>query len=161
VPKRPIPAPAGLELRLIADHRRLGHLLQDLIAALTRGERDGVPALWGAFEQRLLAHLASEEQTLIYSLLKTRPRESRVLIAEHNHLRSRVTDLRSALGAGTLRAIDATMFLHELNAHMRHEESVLYRSASEELDESELAALEAALLQQEAPDAVAIRGSNA
>jgi hypothetical protein len=127
--------------RFVADHMELEALFTCLLARLGAGDREGIGRLWSEFEGRLTRHLEVEEKFMIPYLFASSPREARVLLEEHRHIRSRLVEL----GPGAdrlLAAVEAARgFLGEFRAHARHEEDVLYRWVDEHMATREPTAL--------------------
>jgi hypothetical protein len=111
----------------IASHVAIENLFRDVLAAIESGEAERVVPLWKEFERTISAHLEYEERNMLVDLLVARPREGRVILEEHRHLRARLAELRDALP--NIPIASARTFLNEFRAHESHEERVLYRWA--------------------------------
>jgi hypothetical protein len=136
--------PTGVDSHLtepmrVAEHRALTALYESFKRALQIDDAAHAD-LWAQFDAGLLAHLDAEEQTQVFELYKSCPRDARVLITEHNHIRARLIELRAARALGNMPTHVADNFYHELCAQMRREESVLYRSAAAGVDGTRIGA---------------------
>ncbi|MDB4998870.1 MAG: hypothetical protein JWM74_6302 [Myxococcaceae bacterium] len=109
-----------------ADHRRLEALVEQILSASEAGDAECVASSWGALKDGLLAHFDAEETHLIPDLLVTSERGARVIIGEHRHLRSRLTELGLAIELHVVKRALVSGFVHELRAHARSEERLLY-----------------------------------
>jgi hemerythrin-like domain-containing protein len=142
---QPVPPPEAIREGFLADHRRLEALVEDLLSAFERDDRDAVARLWTALESGLLAHFEAEETHLLPELLRKSERDARVIIGEHRHLRSRLTELGVGIDLHLVRLEMARHFVDELRAHARNEDRLLYRWADEHLGEPEQRAMLEAL----------------
>jgi Hemerythrin HHE cation binding domain len=134
----------------LADHLRLEALVEEVLAAFEANDREGVARLWTALESGLLAHFDAEETHLIPELLSsTSARDARVIIGEHRHLRARLAELGVGIDLHMVRVEMARDFVHELRAHARNEERLLYPWADEHLGENEQRSMLDALLPRE------------
>jgi hemerythrin superfamily protein len=122
--------------RLLADHRRLENLFDQLIAAFEANDREAVSSLWTQFDTQLLAHMSVEERYLIPSLLKADDRGARSILKEHEHIRARLTELGAGVDLHIVRVDSARAFVEELRAHARREDELLYKWADEHVAES-------------------------
>lgn len=137
--------PATIRDRLLADHRRLETLLERLLAAFEANDREDMAQGWTEFESGLLAHLEAEETYLFPALQRVSERDASVLIREHRHIRTRLTEIGVSLDLHTVRLASARDFVDELRAHSRNEDRLLYRWAGDHLDETQRTSLFAAL----------------
>ncbi len=137
--------PATIRDRLLADHRRLETLLERLLAAFEANDREDMAQGWTEFESGLLAHLEAEETYLFPALQRASARDASVLIREHRHIRTRLTEIGVALDLHTVRLASARDFVDELRAHSRNEDRLLYRWAGDHLDETQRTSLFEAL----------------
>ena len=119
-----------------ADHRRIERLLEQLLTAFEANDREVIARLWTGVEAGVLAHFEAEETHMIPDLLRRSPRDARGILAEHQHLRSRLAELGVALDLHLVRLETARNFVAELRAHAKNEDRVLYRSADEGLSEA-------------------------
>jgi hemerythrin-like domain-containing protein len=120
---------------LCRDHARLEGFLQAVQAAFDAEDSEKIASTWSRFEPELLAHLEAEEQFLIPALFRRNQREGRTLLEEHRHIRARLTELRPGVDHRHAQARTASAFIDELRAHARHEDSVLYQWADDNVEE--------------------------
>jgi hypothetical protein len=113
----------------LADHCRLEELAEQVVAAWDASDREAVARLWASLRSGLLAHLEAEEKHWL-PVLCTSERDARVIIGEHRHLRSRLTELGVAIDLRLVRSAMLRSFVHELRAHARSEERLLYGKAT-------------------------------
>ncbi len=139
--KSTAPSSTAVRDRFLADHRDLEKLFTPLLAAFEARDREGVASLWSEFDERVAKHLEAEERFMIPRLFATRPRDARAILAEHRHIRSRLTDLGCSLDLHIIRLETASGFIDELRAHARHEDDVLYRWADDHLAAGEQSTL--------------------
>jgi hypothetical protein len=120
--------------RFLADHRKLEARLERMVVTLAANDLEGSALLWSEFDSGLRMHLEAEESTMIPELLGAHARDARVLIQEHQHIRTRLMELGGAVESprrlGRLRS-----FLDELRAHARTEDRLLYQWVDALLDE--------------------------
>ena len=135
----------GICDHFLADHRRLETLLERLLAAFEANDREDIAKLWTAFEAGLLTHLEAEEKHLLPALQKASERDARVLIQEHRHIRTRLEELGVGIDLHIVRLTVARDFIHELRAHAKNEDRMLYKWSDAHLDEPERAAVITAL----------------
>lgn len=102
-------------------------LFDYLIAIIQGGDPDRIRIAWDAAERSFAVRLEGEERTQFAALYATRPRDVRVLMADHSHLRRRLAQLRTSLPLPSADAVRG--FVGELRAHNRHEEALFDRSA--------------------------------
>jgi hemerythrin-like domain-containing protein len=114
----------------LEEHRQIERLFERLLAAFSGDDRGDVAHFWSECDRALSKHLRDEEEVILPRLFSARPREARAIVAEHQHLRARMADLRMQFDGRTLRLENARGFLEELQAHARHEERVLYPEAA-------------------------------
>jgi hypothetical protein len=139
------PSSTAIRDRFLADHHDLENLFVRLLAAFETGDREGVAKLWNEFDDRVSRHLDAEERFMIPGLLAARPRDARAILAEHRHIRSRLTELGCGVDLHVVRLETASGFVDELRAHAHHEDDALYRWADDHLAAAEQSALFAAL----------------
>jgi hemerythrin superfamily protein len=115
--------------RLLHDHQEIELLLDGLLAAFESGERSIATPAFQAFERRLSAHLAFEEEMLFPALAEIDRGEADALAADHQAIRLRVEELAIMDNLHVSRATQVHQLVEMLRAHARREESVLYRLA--------------------------------
>lgn len=114
---------------LLQDHEEIEQLLQDLLAAFETGERSVAASAFHVFDQRLSAHLAFEDETLLPALTEIDRREADEIAAEHAAIRARVDELAIADNLHLSRATQVHALVEMLRAHAAREEQTLYRLA--------------------------------
>ena len=102
-------------------------LFDHLIAMIQGGDTDRIRIAWDAAERSLAVRLEGEERTQFAAMYATRPRDVRVLMADHTHLRWRLAQLRTTLPRPSADAVRG--FVGELRAHIQHERALFDRSA--------------------------------
>jgi hemerythrin len=128
---------AGIRDQFLADHDRLEALFDRLLAAFEVNDREEMGRLWTEFESGLLAHMQMEETYLIPALQRVTPMNARILIQEHRHIRTRLTELGVALDLHSLRLDTARAFVDELRGHAKSEDRLLYQWADDRLEQAE------------------------
>jgi hemerythrin-like domain-containing protein len=117
----------------LADHRRIETALEQLLRALAT--EANVSQSWPELESDLLRHLEAEELRLFPALLRASERDTRVLVQEHRHIRTRLADLGKGFALGIKRPKSLRDFTHEIRAHAKTEDRLLYRWADLQLDD--------------------------
>jgi hemerythrin superfamily protein len=127
--------------RLLADHRELEALFEQLKDAFGANAREDTQALWTRLEQRLTRHFEAEEQLLFPRFLQVDAPEVRALEAEHRAIRTKLDELGVGVDLKLVRDDVARAFLAALEAHAAREDALLYRWADEAADEATRRAL--------------------
>lgn len=130
---QPVPLSTPIRDRFLADHERLDAALARLLAAFEANDQEDVARTWVEFESGLIAHLEAEETHLIPALHWASERAARVVVAEHTHIRARLTDLGAGIDLHVVRLDSVRSFIDELRAHAQSEERLLYRWGDEHL----------------------------
>jgi hypothetical protein len=112
-----------LRERFLADHARLCELFDRLRSAIDLGDQVGTAALWNELDAEVTAHLEHEQTAVVPVLFELRPREAHGVHQEIRHVRARLREIGST--PGRPRAVAIRSFLDELEAHLRHEETLL------------------------------------
>jgi hypothetical protein len=120
----------------LADHQNAETHLEPLLAALAANDHPNASEIWKGLESGLVAHLGAEESLLIPALLVARERDTRVLVQEHRHIRSRLKDLGRGLALGIMHPSALRDFMDEMRAHAKTEERLLYQWADVHLDDA-------------------------
>jgi hemerythrin len=139
------PSSTAVRDRFLADHRELENLFARLLVAFEASDRAGIEALWNEFYDRISSHFDAEERFMIPRLFVAHPRDARAILAEHRHIRSRLSELGYRVDLHFVPLEITPGFVDELRAHIRHEDDVLYRWADDNLAPEEQSALLAAL----------------
>jgi hemerythrin-like domain-containing protein len=142
---------------LLADHHRIDDMLTRILVALEAVDPDRAANEWADFDQALTAHLDAEDRYLIPALSVSRPRVALALLQEHRHVRGRALELGKAIEKRALRPEIVRGFVDELSAHVRHETSVLYEWADDELDASDRDAVVRAVTPTARPNSTTFR----
>ncbi len=140
--------PAVVSHRLLfpSDHQRVEVLFGRLLAASTANDHEVKSRVWSECSSALIAHLEAEETHLIPSLRRVSERDARVLVQEHQHLRTRLVEIGVAIDARSLRFETVRDFIDELHAHAQSEDRLLHRWVDLPLDEQQLASAAGALV---------------
>ena len=123
------------------DHRRFIDLGRAIVRALESRTIDVAESLWAELEKALSIHLHAEDQFMIPALGRVRSREARALAAEHRLLRERLAEIGARFKQNQMQVGLVRAFVHELDAHARHEEKIFYEWADAWLDDKERALL--------------------
>lgn len=121
----------------LRDHVRLEALFERLLVALEANDRGDIARYWTEFESGLLGHMETEEAHLFPVLQGVSPKSARILVQEHRHIRTRLTEIGMALHLHSLRLDTARAFIDEVRAHARSEDRLLYQWADGRLDPAE------------------------
>ena len=124
--------------RLLRDHAEIELLLQDLLAGFDSGERTVASSAFQAFDRRLSAHLAFEDEMLLPLLAGIDRQEADEIAAEHRAIRTRVETLAIADNLHLSRASEIHALVELLRAHARREEAALYWLADRAADQPTL-----------------------
>ncbi len=121
--------------------RTLEELLERLVVAIEANDTGRTRAIWPEIDARLGVQLDAEEQLLIPPLSRWSEREARTILAEHQHIRGRMKELRTQIARSAASGETASAFVDELSAHERHEDALMNRWADERLGETGRATL--------------------
>jgi hemerythrin-like domain-containing protein len=138
--------PADVSHRFLLDHKRLEVLLVQLLAAFTANDHEAESRLWQECSSGLRSHLEAEETHLIPALRRLSERDARVVVQEHQHIRTRLAEIGAGIDSRSVRTETVRDFIDELRAHAQSEDRLLYRWADSHLDEQELASAVGALV---------------
>jgi hemerythrin len=122
---------ASLRGLLNQDHQRLERLFVDLLAAFNADAREDTQRLWDEFDSGLGTHLAFEERLLLPVFGAANPTEARALLAEHDQIRSTLSELGVGLDLHLTRADVVSDFIAKLRSHARREDELMYRWAEQ------------------------------
>ncbi len=117
---------ASVRAYLVGYHDRLEALMERVVATCALDNATLLGDAWRAFEVSLRTHIDAEDRIVIPLLGPKNAREARALSSEHRHLRARMSELRTSVEQGALRAEVARSLMDELRAHNRHETDVLH-----------------------------------
>jgi hypothetical protein len=146
-------AAATIRHAMLADHHRIDAMLTQVVVALEALDHERAAREWTEFGKVFAAHVDAEDRYLISPLSVVRPRDARALLHEHRHIRARARELDDAIKVGALRPETLSGFIDELSAHVRHETTVLYDWAEDEIDASDRDAVLRAVTPTAAPRA--------
>ncbi len=121
-----------------SDHQRVEVLFGRLLAASTANDHEAARRLWSECSSALMTHLEAEETHLIPALRRVSERDARVLVQEHQHLRTRLVEIGAAIESRRIRFETVRDFIDELHAHAQSEDRLLHRWADTPLDEQQL-----------------------
>ena len=126
------PAPS-IRRHMMVDHAEISMLFDEVLAAFWCGDRDAAAEAFTRFEQRLVAHLAVEDELLLPALRRTDPAEAAALAEDHRRIRARLSELDVGVDLHLVRANIVAELVEMLRAHARREDAWLYRWADEAL----------------------------
>jgi hemerythrin-like domain-containing protein len=129
----------NLRDRMLADHRKLEGLLEDVVAACEEDDREAFAQAWTRLEALLLNHLRVEERLLIPVLGRMDGISARSILAEHQHIRARLLEIGANVDLHCVRAGTVRACANELRAHAQTEDRLLYAWANQNLEESKRA----------------------
>ena len=135
----------GLRELLARDHRELDRVFDALSSALRADAREDALRLWGAFEDGLCRHMALEEREILPFLRKQDPAEVDALLAEHQEIRAKLTELGVGVDLHEVGCQAVDDFISQLRAHARREEALAYRWAEEHVPPPQQQKIRAAL----------------
>jgi hypothetical protein len=133
--RQPSGLSASIRDHFLADHGRLERLLEQLVTAVEANDREDLAKVWTEVESGLLSHLDAEEEQMIPALPRAYERDARVLIQEHRHIRTRLTELGEAIDLHIVRLDTIRDFIDVLRAHARNEDKLLYNWTDAHLKE--------------------------
>jgi len=111
---------------LAEDHWRMEQLFSHVVSEASAGDGDRLPQSWNAFERALVAHLEGEELFMIKAFAADHPLDATRILAEHQGIRRRLTEMDVDLDLHCLRADRVAAFVDDLRHHARAEEEMLY-----------------------------------
>ena len=123
------PAPATtteVKARLLSDHRALEQLLAQLACAIDGANPPTLCEQWTRFEQSLRDHLDTEERYLFPLVALAHRSAVEDLRAEHQHIRSALSELGVAVDLHTLRKASVDELIVYLQQHALREDQTLY-----------------------------------
>lgn len=129
-------APGDVGMLLVKDHASLKKLFAELVGAFRAGDRDRCAALWNAFDSKLEAHMALEEQLILPEFAKVDPAEATALGREHVAIRAALCELGIGVDLHCTNVELVERFIHVLEDHARREEALLYHWGRANLTQS-------------------------
>jgi hypothetical protein len=135
--------------RLMAEHRQVEELLEEMMRAVQVSDRRGLCEAWNHFDRELEAHMRFEEETLLDRFEEVDPAEARAIRAEHAEIRRLMGELGVGVELHMLRSDIAEQLFIKLRAHGNREEAILYAWAEHYLAPTDEVRDELARLYQE------------
>lgn len=124
MPAEPSPS-ENRRARLASDHQQIEELLVKLVDAFDSNDRDVATTAFEAFDRRLTAHLALEDELLPdFAVIDAAAAEQ--LTAEHRVIRARVDELGVADNLHLSRASAVRELVELLRRHVKREDTTLY-----------------------------------
>ena len=117
----------AVKARLLSDHRELEELLAQLTCAVEGTNPTELCEQWTQFEQNLRDHLDTEERCLFPLVASAHRDDVERLRAEHQHIRSALSDLGVAVDLHTLRKTSVDELIIYLQQHALREDHSLYQ----------------------------------
>jgi hypothetical protein len=118
---------------MLAEHAHLGMLFEATIGAFQRGDAAAAASSFAAVEERLVAHLALEDELLIPPLRDVDPDSAEALAEDHRRIRARLAELGIAVELHAARAPAVEELAALVRAHAHREDALLYRWADQAL----------------------------
>jgi hypothetical protein len=128
----PIPS-AAIRRQMMADHAEIEAVFGEVADAFKCGDWDVASAAFSRLEQRLVSHLALEDELLLPALEKLDPAEAAAIAEDHARIRARLHELGIGLELHYTRATAFAELVEMLRAHARREDALLYRWADQML----------------------------
>lgn len=116
---------------MMADHREISVLFDEVVAAFRRGDRDEAAEIFTRFEQRLERHLSFEDEVLLPALQRVLPDEAKTLSADHRLIRAKLSELGVGVDLHLTRATWVAELVEMLRAHASREDEILYQWADD------------------------------
>jgi Hemerythrin HHE cation binding domain len=116
---------------LHSQHVSLDRLAVSATKALQARSMDELIPIWAELEAHVRRHLAAEETSLLPDYLKYDPVTAQQIELEHDDLRRRLRACRLSLIDGTAKDEELHAALNAYRAHQLHEDTTVYRWASE------------------------------
>jgi hemerythrin-like domain-containing protein len=135
----------GLRALLTRDHQELDQIFTSLLEALQADARVEVSQLWTALDAGLNRHMAIEEQSVLPLLRQQDAREANALLAEHDEIRTKLTDMGIGIDLHEVVLQTVADFIEQLRRHARREDALAYRWAEQHLPASRRAEVRWAL----------------
>jgi len=121
----------SIAAKLTKDHEELDALLRCLAQDAQAPVPGTLQTTWSQFETQLTRHMQAEEQFLLPLLEASDAREVTRIRAEHSRIRDLLAELGLAVELHTIREANILELVALLEAHAKHENSVLYRMAGD------------------------------
>jgi len=121
----------GLRALLSRDHQELEQLFTSLLEALRADARVEVSRLWSALDAGLYRHMATEQQEVLPLLRQEDAREAAALLAEHDEIRAKLTELGMGIDLHEIVVQTVVDFVEQLRRHARREDALACRWAEQ------------------------------
>jgi Hemerythrin HHE cation binding domain len=120
--------------RLLTDHHRdVERACRDLLHDTYGDDARELDAAWRRFEQRLLEHMAAEEDLILDAYARVDPDHAREIRRQHDELRALLTPLCLEVQLHVIRARTVEQLIAALRAHAAHEDRAMYPWAERNL----------------------------
>lgn len=126
----------SLRQQLVAEHERFDRLFDELLAAFGADAQDDVRRLWNELDAGLSGHMDFEERVILPPFRLLHLREAEALLAEHERIRSLLTELGMGIDLHMIRAEVVNDFVELLRSHARREDALMYHWVEQDLDEA-------------------------
>jgi hypothetical protein len=123
----------SIQTILQSDNRRIGELLEEIVALASEEDPRDFRETWKTFELDLLTHMHTEEVHVFRSFRHAEPDETRRLLEEHERIRNHLTELSIALDLHCLSPNQVAALAGEVRAHTAREDRLLYPWAARQL----------------------------
>jgi hemerythrin HHE cation binding domain-containing protein len=122
----------SLRESLLRDHDEIDRGLADLVRAYETGDHQVAREAFRAFDARLAAHFAFEDEHLLPAFGKFDPQEAQAIAGEHRAIRTYVDELGIGTDLHLTRLPAIKTLVQRLRAHARREDLALYRWVDEQ-----------------------------
>ncbi len=126
----------SLRQQLVAEHERFDRSFDELLAAFRANAQDDVRRLWNELDAGLSGHMDFEERAILPPFRLLHLREAEALLAEHERIRSLLTELGMGIDLHMIRAEVANDFVELLRSHARREDALMYHWVEQDLAEA-------------------------
>lgn len=125
---------SSIQILLSDEHSRIERMLEAVIVQAADPKTAEFREAWREFELHLITHFHAEEMHLFRAFRHAHPEQARALIAEHERIRERLTELSIELDLHCLKDHQLSLLAQQFRAHAAHEHELLYPWASRHLD---------------------------
>jgi hemerythrin len=120
---------------LLAEHRSLDGLLEELLNHTHVGDTAAMDATWSKLDRSLSAHLETEERWMLPIFERGAPEEAAAVWADHEKIRALLAEIGVGIELHVVREETIEALARFLRAHAAREEASLYRWAKEGMEE--------------------------
>jgi polyisoprenoid-binding protein YceI len=131
---RPSELDSSIQILLSDEHAQLERLLDAAAAQAAEADSGSFRETWRELELALLTHFHGEEIHLFRAFRHAHPEQAQLLMAEHERIRERLTELSIALDLHCLRDHQLRALAQEFRAHTSQESALLFPWAARHLD---------------------------